>query len=214
MGAHEGDEAVVRAVVGDTEVPTDVMEEHPSHLLADTAFSVVGFGGTPASAAAADHLLAPTATPAGTFAGVSYMQYDGIFEGETATGAFRVPYRITAPANRALGNGTVVVEPPHFAVGLGVLNLYLRRELLFTRGFAHAGIGWSKSLWPGEGNRILDPTVPGTFIDGGFPDLAVVPTTRSSLTSLAPSRRIRRPTRCSATSRDGMQPASPIRRTR
>jgi Alpha/beta hydrolase domain len=140
-------------------------------LAALVAFSVVGFGGMPASGATADQLLAPTATPAGTFAGVSYVQYDGIFEGETSTGAFRVPYRITAPADASLGNGTVVVEPSHFAVGLGVLNLYLRRELLFTRGFAHAGIGWSTtSFGPGQDNRILDPTVPGTFIDGGSPD--------------------------------------------
>jgi hypothetical protein len=65
-----------------------------------------------------------------------------------------------------LGNGTVVVEPSHFAVGLGVLNLYLRRERLFSRGFAHAGIGWSTtSFGPDRDNRILDPTVPGTFIN-------------------------------------------------
>ena len=184
-------------------------------LAALIAFSVVGFGGVPASGAAVDQLLAPTATPAGTFAGVSYVQYDGIFEGETSTGAFRVPYRITAPADPPLGNGTVVVEPSHFAIGLGALNIYLRREPLFTRGFAHAGIGWSTtSFGPGQNNRILDPPCPARSSTAASPTMAVVPTTRSSLTSPAPSRPMRRPTRCSATLRDGMRPASPIRRTR
>lgn len=109
---------------------------------------------------------------AGVFAGVPYVQYDGIFEGETSTGAFRVPYRITAPVDPSLGNATVLVEPSHFAVGLGALNFYLRPELLFSRGFSHAGIGWSRtSLGPGTNRRILDPSVPGVFIEGGFEDL-------------------------------------------
>ncbi|WP_282694309.1 alpha/beta hydrolase domain-containing protein [Streptomyces sp. CC208A] len=102
-------------------------------------------------------------TPLGTFDGVSYVRYDGVFEGRTSTGRFRVPYRISAPQDPGRTNGTVLVEPSHFAVGLGALDGYLRPELLFTRGFVHAGIGWSTFA-----NRILDPTVPGTFIEGGF----------------------------------------------
>jgi hypothetical protein len=114
--------------------------------------------------AAADGGLGyPLATPVGTFAGIAYTQYDGIFAGQTSTGAYRVPYRITAPANLRLANGTVVVEPPHGSAGLGALNNYLRRNFLFARGFVHAGIGWST-----VGTRILDPSVPGTFIEGGF----------------------------------------------
>lgn len=140
-------------------------------LVGLVAVSVGVSGGVPASAADEDELLPPTATPVGTFGGVSYVQYDGIFQGETSTGAFRVPYRITAPADSELGNRTVVVEPPHAAIGLGALDLFLGRDMLFTRGFAHAGIGWSTtSFGPGFDNRILDPTVPGTFIDGGFAD--------------------------------------------
>jgi hypothetical protein len=50
------------------------------------------------SISAADQLLAGTRTQVGTFEGVPYVQYDGISQGETSTGAFRVPYRITAPA--------------------------------------------------------------------------------------------------------------------
>ena len=105
----------------------------------------------------------PLATPVGTFGGIAYVQYDGMFAGQTSTGAYRVPYRITAPANLKLANRTVVVEPPHGAAGLGALNVYLRRDFLFSRGFVHAGIGWST-----VGTRILDPSVPGTFIEGGF----------------------------------------------
>jgi hypothetical protein len=135
------------------------------------AFSMGMLGGVPASAVAEDRLLPPTATPAGTFEGVPYVRYDGIFEGETSTGAFRVPYRITSPMDPTLGNGTVIVEPSHGVVGLGALNLYLGPDLLFRRGFAHAGIGWSTaSFGPGADMRILDPSLPGTFIEGGFED--------------------------------------------
>ena len=124
-----------------------------------------------AAAVIDDRLLPPTVKQIGTFAGVPYVQYDGIFEGQTTTGAFRVPYRITASADSNVGNRTVLVEPSHFAIGLGARELYLRPDLLFTRGFAHAGIGWSTTSF-GEGfdKRILDPAVPGVFIEGGFED--------------------------------------------
>jgi hypothetical protein len=117
----------------------------------------------PSPAAADGALGPPLAKPVGTFGGIVYIQYDGIFEGETSTGAYRVPYRISAPADPSLANRTVVVEPPHGAIALGALNVYLRRDFLFSRGFVHAGIGWST-----VGTRILDPSVPGTFIEGGF----------------------------------------------
>jgi hypothetical protein len=109
-----------------------------------------------------DRLSEPVVTPLGSFGGIRYVQYDGVFEGRTSTGRFRVPYRISAPADPRRGNKTAVVEPSHFVVGLGALNVYLRRDFLFRRGFVHAGIGWSTL-----GNRILDPTVRGTFIRGG-----------------------------------------------
>jgi Alpha/beta hydrolase domain len=117
------------------------------------------------SLAAADGALGQptTRTSVGTFGGTAYVQYDGIFEGQTSTGAYRVPYRISAPENLSLANRTVVVEPPHGAAGLGALSVYLRRDFLFSRGFVHAGIGWSTL-----GTRILDPSVPDTFIEGGF----------------------------------------------
>ena len=80
------------------------------------------------AAAATDDVEAPTtATPAGSFDGVDYVQYDGVFAGHTSTGAFQVPYRITAPVDLDDGNGAVVVEPPHFATGLGTLAFQLGR---------------------------------------------------------------------------------------
>jgi hypothetical protein len=122
-----------------------------------------------AKATGTDRLLPPSVTPVGTFEGVSYVRYDGIFEGATSTGAFRVPYQITAAADPDSGNRTVLVEPSHFVQGVGVRDLFLRPDVLFTRGFAHAGIGWSTaSFGPGRDRRILDPTVPGVFINGGI----------------------------------------------
>jgi len=117
----------------------------------------------PSSASAGGQLDLPLATPVGTFGGIAYVQYDGTFEGQTSTGAYRVPYRITAPADLADGNRTVLVEPPHGVIALGALTFHLREDFLFSRGFVHAGIGWST-----VGARILDPSVPGTFIEGGF----------------------------------------------
>jgi hypothetical protein len=122
-----------------------------------------------AGATAADDIQRPTATPAGRVGGVPVVQYDGIFSGETSTGAFRVPYRVTAPADLRRANGAVVVEPPHFAIGLGTLDPYLGRDLLLGRGFVHAGVGYSTAGF-GPGLQILDPSVPGTFVDGGFPE--------------------------------------------
>ena len=124
------------------------------------------------AAAAIDDVEAPTAaTPAGSFDGVDYLQYDGVFAGHTSTGAFRVPYRITAPVDPDDGNGAVVMEPPHFATGLGTLGFQLGRRFLLGRRFIHAGVGYSTTTFgPGLDQRILDPTVPGTYIHGGDAD--------------------------------------------
>ena len=140
-------------------------------MLASLALAVVALL-APAPAAAHGQLGDPVATQVGTFGGIAYVQYDGIFEGQTSTGTYRVPYRITAPANPGRGNHTVLVEPSHFASGLATLNTFLGRDFLLSRGFVHAGIGWSTTSF-GEGLdlRILDPTVPGVFINGGFQDL-------------------------------------------
>ena len=145
-----------------------IMKGSIGALLASIALAVVALL-APSLAKADGGLGQPRATQIGTFGGIAYVQYDGIFEGRTSSGDYRVPYRITAPANPSRGNRTVLVEPPHFAIGLGTLDLFLRRDFLFPRGFVHAGIGWSTaSFGKGFDLRILDPAVHQVFIKGGF----------------------------------------------
>jgi hypothetical protein len=141
-----------------------------SLVLVALAFAAVALL-VPSPASAAGGLAHPSATPVGTFGGIDYIQYDGIFQGQSSTGAYRVPYRITAPADHKRANGTVLVEPPHFFLGLGALDFHFGRDFLLARRFAHAGVGYSTtSFGPGFDRRILDPTVPGVFINGGFDD--------------------------------------------
>jgi hypothetical protein len=116
-------------------------------------------------------------TPLGTFGneGIQYNQYDGIFEGQTSTGSYRVPYRITAPAKTNQGSGTVMVEGPHAVGALGTPGHFFGREFLFSRRIAHAGVGYSTFARGIPGfeiltMRILDPMVPDTFVNGGYPD--------------------------------------------
>ena len=88
----------------------------------------------------------------GPFNNVPYVRYKGQFTGQTACGAFSVPYEITAPANPREGNGTVVVEPPHFASGFVARDGSLGPRFLFGHGFSHAAVGYSNFR-----GRILDP---------------------------------------------------------
>jgi hypothetical protein len=125
----------------------------------------------PSTASADGTLERPRKTSSlGTFGGVSYTQYDGFFAGETSTGGYRVPFRISAPANPALGNRTVLVEPPHFAEGTGLLQRWLGQPFLFGRRFLHASVGYSTAFPPDAPPlpfRILDPQANGVFIRGG-----------------------------------------------
>jgi hypothetical protein len=123
----------------------------------------------PSTASAAGRLQPPYKTSSlGTFDGVEYIQYDGLFVGKTSTGKYSVPYRISAPAKlRSASRGTVLVEPPHFAQGTYLRESYLGRPFLFgeDRRFLHASVGYSTIF-----NRILDPTAKGVFINGGVVD--------------------------------------------
>jgi hypothetical protein len=77
--------------------------------------------------------------PYGTFGGIAYIKYSGRFMG-LASGEYEVPFEIIAPADPVQGNGVTIIEPLRF--GTAGLNAYLTPELLFRRGFSHAGIGW------------------------------------------------------------------------
>jgi len=99
--------------------------------------------------------------PFGTFNDVDYIRHTGRFTGVTAKGAFRMPYEIVAPALPTLGNGTVLVEPPHNALGLVGRDGILGRRLLFDRGFSYATVGFGEN-----GLNILEPDVTDLLIAG------------------------------------------------
>jgi len=113
--------------------------------------------------------------PFGTFSGVEYLSYTGRFTGVTSKGAFDVPYEIVAPIEPLLGNGTVLMEPPHFAFGAVGRDIVLGRDLLFNSGFSYAAVGFG-----GNGLNVLDPaatpiTIAGEQVaDPGVPNPAAV----------------------------------------
>jgi hypothetical protein len=156
-------------------------------LMGGAALGLLVLPVIPSTASAAGKLQLPLKTSLlGTFGGVKYVQYDGLFVGKTLTGNYSVPYRISAPANRKPANrGTVLVEPPHFAQGTYLREGWLGRPFLFGRRFLHASVGYSTITSGPFVYRILDPAAKGVFIGGESSMGMAGPTTRSSSTSLA-----------------------------
>ena len=111
--------------------------------------------------------------PFGTFNNVDYIRYTGRFTGVTAKGAFRMPYEIVAPVLPSLGNGTVLVEPPHFILGLVGRDGILGRRLLFDRGFSYATVGFGDA-----GLNILEPGATDLIIAGEPAIINDLPETR------------------------------------
>ena len=148
---------------------THISRRGALRLLGGAALGLLVLPTFPSTASAAGRLRPPSRISSlGTFGGVEYFQYDGLFVGKTSTGKYSVPYRISAPANpRSASRGTVLVEPPHFAQGTYLRESYLGRPFLFgeDRRFLHASVGYSTTF-----NRILDPTAKGVFINGGVVD--------------------------------------------
>jgi hypothetical protein len=141
-------------------------------LLGGAALGLLVLPAFPSTASAAGKLQPPLKRSSlGTFGGVKYVQYDGLFVGETSTGNYSVPYRISALANRRPANrGAVLVEPPHFALGTYLREGWLGRPFLFGRRFLHASVGYSSTTSGSFVYRILDPAAQGVFIDGGVVD--------------------------------------------
>src|SRR5215213_2305717 len=137
-------------------------------LLALLAVAIAVFV-SPAGALADGKLERPrTVSDLGTVNGIAYRSYSGFFVGKTSTGNYRVPYELTGPVQPALGNGTVLVEVPHFAAGTAVRDLALGRHFVFGGRFSYGAVGWSTATSAGEvTNRILDPSARGVFIHGG-----------------------------------------------
>lgn len=108
--------------------------------------------------------------PFGSFNGVTFLRHTGMFRGETELGAFRMPYEIVAPAAPELGNGTVLLEPPHFTAGTVGRDVVLGQRLLFGSGYGYAAVGFGE-----YGGNLLDPTA-GELRIAGRPVAPVGPT--------------------------------------
>lgn len=114
-----------------------------------------------AAPARAGTFVETASEPFGTFGDIEYVRYTGRFEGFTGLGFYRMPFEIVAPADPSLGNGSVLIEPPHFAFGPAGRDLILGRAFLFTRGFSYAAVGFGTF-----GLNILDPEAPDLVLAG------------------------------------------------
>lgn len=102
-----------------------------------------------------------TSEPFGTFDGVEFVRYTGRFQGATSLGQYDVPFEVVASADPTLGNGVVVMEPPHFTLGLPMRDFVITREVMFGGGFSYATVGYGEF-----GLTILDPTASNVVIAG------------------------------------------------
>lgn len=97
----------------------------------------------------------------GTFGGVLYLRHTGRFVGTTSLGSFRMPYEVIAPSNPSDGNGTVLLEPPHFAFGAVARDFVIGSDLLFGRRFSYVSVGFGRN-----GLNVLDPTASDLVLAG------------------------------------------------
>jgi hypothetical protein len=93
-------------------------------------------------AASAATFVETASEPFGRFGGVEYIRYTGRFVGSTALGAYRMAFEIEAPADPGRGNGTVLIEPPHFVAGLWGRDLNLGQAFVFGHGFSMLTVGF------------------------------------------------------------------------
>ncbi|MEM7415331.1 MAG: alpha/beta hydrolase domain-containing protein [Gemmatimonadota bacterium] len=105
----------------------------------------------------------------GRFLGRDYVRITGRFEGTTSAGEYRVPFEIVVPEHAHDGNGTVLIEPPHFAQRFSGRDDYLGQDFLFNRGYRWASVGWSTFA-----QSVLDPEATDVEIPGGQDDEIVV----------------------------------------
>jgi hypothetical protein len=112
-------------------------------------------------AASAATFVETASEPFGRFGGVEYIRYTGRFVGTTALGAYRMAFEIEAPADPGRGNGTVLIEPPHFVAGLWGRDLNLGQAFVFGHGFSYATVGFGT-----VGLNILDPEATDLVLAG------------------------------------------------
>lgn len=150
--------------------PTHLMRSAPRLTAAAVVLLLIPGCSTPEPDPPTATLVEDGSRPFGTFDGVTYLRHTGIFRGETGLGPFRMPYEIVAPAAPQLGNGTVLLEPPHFTAGTLGRDAILGHALLFGSGFSYATVGFGEF-----GGNLLDPTA-GDLLIGGRPVVPVGPT--------------------------------------
>lgn len=112
----------------------------------------------PASAAS---FVETASEPFGMFGEVEYIRHTGRFVGNTALGAYRMAFEIVAPADPGLGNGTVIIEPPHFVFGPAGRDSVLSRDFVFGHGFSYATVGFGT-----VGLNILDSAATDLVLAG------------------------------------------------
>ena len=167
------------------EVPTRSAERRVPHAVSALVLTLLLAGCQDPLAPDAPHLAVAKAAPGnagsghfvevnepepfGRFSGLEYVRITGRFEGTTAQGEFRVPFEIVVPERTDVGNGSVLIEPPHFAQRFSGRDDYLGREFLFGRGYRWASVGWSTFA-----QSVLDPTATDVVIPGGQDDEIVV----------------------------------------
>jgi Alpha/beta hydrolase domain len=127
-------------------------------LTSITIVTLVLSTSTPASAAT---FVETASEPFGRFGGVDYIRYTGRFVGITGLGAYRMAFEIVASSDPGRGNGTVLIEPPHFVAGTWGRDLVLGQAFLFGQGFSYATVGFGT-----VGLNILDPTATDLVLAG------------------------------------------------
>jgi Alpha/beta hydrolase domain len=116
---------------------------------------------SPSMPASAATFVETVSEPFGTFGEVENIRYTGRFVGTTALGAYRMAFEIVAPADPGLGNGTVLIEPPHFVLGTWGRDLVLGQAFVFGHGFSYATVGFGT-----VGLNILDPAATDLVLAG------------------------------------------------
>jgi hypothetical protein len=126
-----------------------------------TSITIITLVLSTSMAASAATFVETASEPFGRFGGVEYIRHTGRFVGTTALGAYRMAFEIVAPADPGLGNGTVLIEPPHFVNGTWGRDLVLGRAFLFGYGFSYATVGFGT-----VGLNILDPAATDLVVAG------------------------------------------------
>jgi hypothetical protein len=126
-----------------------------------TSITIMTFVLSTSMAASAATFVETASEPFGRFGGVEYIRHTGRFVGTTALGSYRMAFEIVAPADPGLGNGTVLIEPPHFVLGTWGRDLVLGQAFVFGHGFSYTTVGFGT-----VGLNILDPAATDLVLAG------------------------------------------------